>query len=503
LNRFDINDILQIENIDENELRTILDDFEKSLIIKKISENEYSFIKSLPITSATSKQNSKPLYKFEPIKYNINPSQPESLFPEEEERKFFDSCTERDKKNIIKCITLFRLSTQVRNKDLKRYLKEFGEIHPDYKMSYQTLYRYRKRYYEIGIRGLCYAYAHRSVGKTVINPEMYKLFKEYYLSSNRYSLNEAWKKVQENFIDEYIPSPMTFRRQLSQELTKDAIKQLRNTPIKLPDFNFKMTDKLNEGSKHETFEKFIDAANHFINSLKDSNNSKNIHIRNLKKYIIPYFEKLTFEDINQNIIIDYENKLVLDGYSAKSINRIISTLSLVYYKYSNKQNKLSFQANNTILPSNEQSYYDKNQIQNFITKKSHELWIVCLGITPAELSCLRYEDIDFNTQTIKISRAVMSGIEQRYKVKYRLRDLKIPKLLFEIIDKNKSGLIFGKINVDNFNKLLNTHIYLLLEKNVQLHIISNNLGCVNISEFVNRFNYLLDKNIKEDIDMLN
>ena len=202
LSKFNENDILQMIDIDEDSLTDILKDFEQAQIIKKISNSEYSFIKSLPVNVPIKKVPKNKIYKFEPVNYNLSAINPESLFPEEAERAFFQSCSDRDKKNIIKCITLFKVVSQVRNKHIKEFLKEFGKIHPDYNMAYSTLYRYRKRYYEVGIKGLCYAYAHRSEGKTIINPEMYDLFKKYYLSSSRYTFNEAWLKVQEKYKDD-------------------------------------------------------------------------------------------------------------------------------------------------------------------------------------------------------------------------------------------------------------------------------------------------------------
>ena len=70
-----------------------------------------------------------------------------------------------------------------------------------------------------------------------------------------------------------------------------------------------------------------------------------------------------------------------------------------------------------------------------------ELWILALGITPAELSVLRYEDIDFTCKTIFIQRSLFHGTEQTHRAKYRQRHLKLIAYCRERIKEVKIGFI--------------------------------------------------------------
>ena len=47
LNKFTLDDILLMDNFDENEVKIILADFEKFGVIKKISDTEYVFFKTI------------------------------------------------------------------------------------------------------------------------------------------------------------------------------------------------------------------------------------------------------------------------------------------------------------------------------------------------------------------------------------------------------------------------------------------------------------------------
>ena len=101
----------------------------------------------------------------------------------------------------------------------------------------------------------------------------------------------------------------------------------------------------------------------------------------------------------------------------------------------------------------------------------------------------------------KISKALFGDNEQVYRSKYRIRELKLPKVLFEQLKQNGRGLVFGLIELQDFEKLMNTHIKLMLDKKVQLNIISRNLGYYNIKDFEQRYNFLLPQSLDEKFDI--
>ncbi len=62
--------------------------------------------------------------------------------------------------------------------------------------------------------------------------------------------------------------------------------------------------------------------------------------------------------------------------------------------------------------------------------------------------------------------------------------------------KNKTGKIFESVNVDNYDLLLNTHIKLLLDKNICINIIRKNLDFQCLNDFEKRYNFLLSKSLR-------
>lgn len=104
--------------------------------------------------------------------------------------------------------------------------------------------------------------------------------------------------------------------------------------------------------------------------------------------------------------------------------------------------------------------------------------------------------------TVKISNVKYKDKIENIRAKYRIRTLKLPTVLFDKIPKNKEGLIFKEVKINNFEMLLNTHIKLLLDKNVQINIISKNLGFYKLTDFENRYNFLLPQNLDNDFQIL-
>lgn len=94
-----------------------------------------------------------------------------------------------------------------------------------------------------------------------------------------------------------------------------------------------------------------------------------------------------------------------------------------------------------------------------ITKKfSQQLWILCLGITPMELYNLDFKDIDFNNHTVLIRSSRYKNYNRLHKENLD-RTLYIPNILFNQIPKHQKGQVFMKVNIPNYDTLINTHVY--------------------------------------------
>ena len=166
------------------------------------------------------------------------------------------------------------------------------------------------------------------------------------------------------------------------------------------------------------------------------------------------------------------------------------------------KNHLTFSHKNSLLPPAEKGYLSKNEIENIKRNSLAELWILALGINPAELLALDYEDIDTKTRLINIDKAFVNNKICKHRKFYKIRKLLMPRILFEKFNLKGTGRIFKDINITNYNQLLNTHVKLLLDKNVPLNIISKNIGMQSLNEFEIRFNFLLPQNLDDNFEIL-
>ena len=223
----------------------------------------------------------------------------------------------------------------------------------------------------------------------------------------------------------------------------------------------------------------------------------------LKNHLLPYFKNYKFKDITPQVLQNYQSYKIAEGFTPSSIKRFTNLLRLIMLEYGDCNIDFHFSANNTLLPMLETNILTDKDIKNIIKNQLEKLWIICLGITPAELAALDYADIDFERRVVKINKAIVNNTIIKHRTLYKNRDLRIPQILFKNIPNNKTGRIFNDINIEDYDLLLNTHIHLLLNKGVQINIISKNLGYASLSEFEKRFNFLLPQQLDNNFEILN
>lgn len=280
----------------------------------------------------------------------------------------------------------------------------------------------------------------------------------------------------------------------------EYIKKRRSESLKLPELrkiSSVETDKI-------TYEKVSTAFDDYLKTLENKQDENSICARGyIQNHLYPYFGKYKFKDITQETLINYQSKMLSEGYSVASIKRFISTFQKIMKKYSNAKHLL-FSTQETILPSLENRVLTDDEIQQIIKddSKIQELWILATGINIAELGALYYTDINFIDKTVNISKFKNKGNVENIRAKYKIRTLQIPDILFNKIPKKQNGLLFKEVEIDNFDLLLNTHIKLLLDKNVQINIISRNLGFYKLTDFESRYNFLLPQKLDSNFQIL-
>lgn len=223
----------------------------------------------------------------------------------------------------------------------------------------------------------------------------------------------------------------------------------------------------------------------------------------IKNHLYPYWSKYNFKDITQEKLVNYQSKMLANGYSIASIKRFVSLFQKIIKKYS-KYDNLQFSTQDTILPSLENRVLTDVEIRQIIgdDTKIQELWILATGLNVAELGAIEYLDIDFQNKTVRITKVKYKDKIENIRAKYKIRVLKIPSVLFNKIPQNQTGYLFKDIEINNFDILLNTYIKLMLNKNVQINIISRNLGFYKLTEFESRYNFLLPQKLDDDFQII-
>ena len=505
LSRFTIDDIAIMSECDENSLVPVMDNFEDDGIIKKISDKEYGYItqnKEKPALKAIIENNIDK--KIKKVDIDFKTINTKHIFKKEKEQEIFDNAPDWAKAKIIKHMTVLKLAGNLNGTRLYKFLEQLGKDTPEYKVSYSTFMRKRRDYVTYGIKGLIPLYQNDNC-KSSVSDEMFEDFKSLYFTGYKYTLRQCVRMLEQKY--EMLPHPAAFKRRLDKEYSQEIVDKLRNIPLNLTEIKYPTSNSNYKDIKYKNeikYENFIQGARVYLKSIEKSKNEFDISRKGyLKNHLLPYFKNYKFKDITPQVLQNYQSYKIAEGFTPSSIKRFTTLLRLIMLKYGDCNIDFHFSANNTLLPTLETNILTDKDIKNIIKNQLQKLWIICLGITPAELAALDYADIDFEHRIVKINKALVNNTIIKHRTLCKNRDLKIPKILFKNIPNNKTGRIFNDINIEDYDLLLNTHIHLLVSKGVQINIISKNLGYASLSEFEKRFNFLLPQQLDINFEILN
>ncbi len=501
LNRFTIDDLITMSELEEADIRKLVQELLQDKVINHISKTEYAYIK--PLTSISPiellKENGKFYPKTPKRKIDISEINIEEFFPRKDETAVYNNAPEWAKAPLIKYTTILRLAGGLKGNSLKQFIEKLNTEHPEYKTSYSTIQKLRSKYLKYGLKGLIPEYD-RNGGKSVVPPEMYEEFKKLYLNQNRYSVRKCLRIMEKNNNYGIMPTGGCFKRLLLREYSAEVIEQLRNIPLQLPTLKVEIPPIIVPKEKDMTnrTESFLIGARYYLKEIKNKKSESEIcRYGYIKNHLIPYYRDFKFKDITQEVISKYVSSKLAEGYSIASIGRFISTLSIIFDKYSIAERQ--FDVTNFVIPQTQ--ILTESEILEFTKDNSPELWYLALGIKPAELDALTYSDIDFENKIIKINKIRVNGKIQKYRTLYQQRELRIPNIIFSKLQHN-SGKVFNEVNSDNYDIFINTHIKLMLNKNVQMNIISKNLGFQSVADFEDRYNFLLPQKLDDGFEIL-
>lgn len=224
IKRISLDDLIILSELDEKEIRPILDELLEEKMIFKISSFEYAYLKiailqeNLPPKQSEITQE-KGYKKVIPLKQN--------------EEDIFINAPDYAKPYLIKYITALKLARNLKGRALKAFLAEFSNKYPNYQISYSQYIKIKSKYIKYGLKSIIPKYGN-SKGRTVVLDDLYNRFKELYLNADKYSIRKCVEIIKQENPKRTIPSHTSFRRRLEREYSIEDIRQLREINLNLP-----------------------------------------------------------------------------------------------------------------------------------------------------------------------------------------------------------------------------------------------------------------------------
>lgn len=283
-------------------------------------------------------------------------------------------------------------------------------------------------------------------------------------------------------------------------------------------------------------------------------NSYSYHILAPISYIIPYFGNIGYDELGTPVINEFsEHKLKFGrvngfgGLSAKSVHDILVVMRSVA-KYAEREYGYRNPMRNISIPkseSKEAEVFDKDErgrLQNYLrsnlTKSNLGILLTMYsGLRIGELCALTWNDIDFKSGVIRVSKALQrvpdkSGkgrtaiIVTSPKSKTSVRDIPLPAFVLDILKQNeRSGYILSGNNKPveprtmqnrfkavlkecgvrsaNFHLIRHTYATVCIESGFDAKTVSELLGHSNVNITLNRYVHSSMEMKKKFVDRLN
>ncbi len=414
------------------------------------------------------------------------------FFDKKTETEHFNNLNAIQKRNVIKYYILYKATTNLMGKTLYKKVRDISNQYPALKCAPETVVAKNRAYRLEGINAFVPREGYLPPKR--FSQEVLNKFENLYLNPKRYSYQHCIKLLEKEFDPVDIPADTTMSKYLKKKYSMEYILAKRNPSPEIYNSN-KYASMETEKIDFKTM-KFIDAAHKFM---KERHSEGSFSF--LQTHLIPYFKDTELKDISQNMAEDFQDIKISEGYSIASVRCMMNILNHIYKEYMDTNNVAIFKFKK-ILPIREQECLSIKEINKLISDKSPKLWTICLGISPQELAALNYNDINFKEGTVKIDKIYQKTRFRKYFHLHAIRTLKLHPILLDMLDKKGTGVIYENVDMDDSTVLLNTHVKLLLDKNVPMNVICKNLGYKNLYDFEMRFNFLFQKELDKDFDIL-
>ena len=152
--------------------------------------------------------------------------------------KFFKEAPPWAKKQAEKYLELFKLTENMKHKEIVEFLKKWNEEHPDKKSSYPALFKAKAKFKNFGEDALLSKKGFKD-SEYKVKPEFYEYYKNLYLSKRALSIYACWLETF-YYVKEHhkinisnFPSEKTFDRLLKKDISPFVIEQARKKHEKI------------------------------------------------------------------------------------------------------------------------------------------------------------------------------------------------------------------------------------------------------------------------------
>ena len=316
LDKFKLDEVVMISELEENEVKNILDTLvEENVIIQ--NDDTYFYSKT---------KNKKT------IQYSKNDYAEEIVLEELEGYDEYLKLKPCYKKTIDKKVKLIKLIHNLLGDDFKRTLDLYNSQNPNDTVGYSTATVYRNQFRNYGLRGLFPKI--RGPKDNAAVDTIYETFKKYYLNTNKFSTEIALKLAQNELQNDgkiafpLVHNAKSFYNKLIKELGKPSIEHLRNTAeFIIPDENKEVVTP----SYKVVDITFKEAAANYLKNLSKLKKEERLlsEKTSYKNQIAYYFDDYKINEITPDVLREYKQEKYNSGYSVSSVKTYLALVKSI------------------------------------------------------------------------------------------------------------------------------------------------------------------------------
>ncbi len=515
LDKFTLDDIILVSEIDEQEVTNILSELLNEKIVVKNGNTYYFNIKGV---------NNNGIDEVKPI-----------IIEDEVGYDYFLTLSKETQERIRSYIDLLNFVNQAGGKNSKQLVELFNQTSGYKSISLCTLGRIRTNYKRYGFKGILPSYSAGNV-ESSIPDELFNYFKKYYLTNEKLSATDAIYRAQKQLQAEqkieqpYAYASAAFLRKLKSEFTPQQIEYFRNN-IKPQKIKIKIENKIQEPLEML----FKDAAKIYFNRLKTENKFERLmHQKtDYKNHLKEYFGDLQIREITNKVVAKFKQKQFDSGYQLVSVNIYILILKNIINAVCPKTNYLasrskSLKENSYAMDMNLLTEEQISKLLNICYKKYPEVYPILYislstGASIPELLGLTWDRIDFRNQIIFLKyflygdKLVMTkcnstmrrltidwNICEDLEYKYHISDPELNDFVFKFesnkqaqqyIEEDVLAPLAKEIGVSKLNPsdMQHNFVNISIKQNIPLTYIQKSLGYYGITNFVKVYRNLIEQ----------